>query len=135
YKQATLGAAWAILQPFMTMVVFSLLFGRLAGLEQRTGGIPYPIYVYAGLLPWTFFANSIGNSGNSLIGSSNLITKVYFPRLTIPLAAVGAGLVDLAVSFAVLLGLMVYYRTTLSWQVALVPLFLLGTILAATGVG
>src|SRR2546425_3658098 len=84
YKQTVLGAAWAILQPFMTMVVFSLFFGRLAGLDHKTGGVPYPIYVYAGLLPWTFFANSISNSGNSLISSSNLITKVYFPRLVIP---------------------------------------------------
>jgi homopolymeric O-antigen transport system permease protein len=135
YKQTVLGAAWAILQPFMTMVVFSLFFGRLAGLGNRTGGVPYPIYVYAGLLPWTFFANSITNSGNSLVGSSNLITKVYFPRLIIPLAAVGAGLVDLGVSFAVLLGMMAYYGTPLSWQLLLVPLFLLGTLLAATGVG
>jgi lipopolysaccharide transport system permease protein len=135
YKQTALGAAWAILQPFMTMVVFSIFFGRLAGLNQKTGGVPYPIYVFAGLLPWTFFANAIGTSGSSLVGSSNLITKVYFPRLIIPLAAVGAGLVDLAVSFVVLLVLMLYYGTVLSWQLALVPLFLLGTILVATGVG
>jgi lipopolysaccharide transport system permease protein len=135
YKQTVLGAAWAILQPFLTMVVFSLFFGQLAGLGQKTGGVPYPIYVYAGLLPWTFFANAIGSSGNSLIGSSNLITKIYFPRLVIPLAAVGAGLVDFAVSFLVLLGMMLYYRTPPSWQLALVPLFLVGTVLAATGVG
>jgi lipopolysaccharide transport system permease protein len=135
YKQTVLGAAWAILQPFMTMVVFSIFFGRLAGLGAKTGGVPYPIYVFAGLLPWTFFANAIAGSGKSLVGSANLITKVYFPRLVIPLAAVGAGLVDLGVSFAVLLALMVYYGTTLSWQLALVPLFLVGTILAAAGVG
>jgi lipopolysaccharide transport system permease protein len=135
YKQTVLGAAWAILQPFMTMVVFSLFFGRLAGLGQKTGGVPYPIYVYAGLLPWTFFANAIANSGNSLVGSSNLITKVYFPRLVIPLAAVGSGLVDLGVSFGVLLGLMLYYRTAVSWHLVLAPLFLLGTILAAAGIG
>jgi lipopolysaccharide transport system permease protein len=135
YKQTVLGAAWAILQPFMTMVVFSIFFGRLAGLGQKTGGVPYPIYVYAGLLPWTFFANSIATGGNCLVGNSNLITKVYFPRLVIPLASVGAGLVDLAVSFLVLVGMMAYYRTVFSWQLLLVPLFLLGTILAATGVG
>lgn len=135
YKQTVLGAAWAILQPFMTMVVFSLFFGRLAGLGQKTGGVPYPIYVYAGLLPWTFFANSLTNSGQSVVGSSNLITKVYFPRLVIPLAAVGAGLVDLCVAFSVLLGMMAFYHTPLSWQLLLVPLFLVGTILAATGVG
>jgi lipopolysaccharide transport system permease protein len=135
YKQTALGAAWAILQPFMTMVVFSLFFGRLAGLGQKTGGIPYPIYVYAGLLPWTFFANAVANSGNSLVGSSNLITKVYFPRLVIPLAAVGAGFVDLAVSFVVLLVLMLFYRTAVSWNLVLAPLFLLGTILATAGIG
>jgi lipopolysaccharide transport system permease protein len=135
YKQTLLGAAWAILQPFMTMVVFALFFGRLAGLGQRTGGVPYPIYVYAGLLPWTFFAGAISASGNSLVGSANLVTKVYFPRLVIPLAAVGAGLVDLAISFTVLLALMLVYRTPLSWQLLLVPLFLAGTVMAATGIG
>src|SRR5207248_6775844 len=135
YKQTALGAAWAVLQPFLTMVVFALFFGRLAGLDHKTGGVPYPIYVYAGLLPWTFFASSLAAGGNSLVGSSNLITKVYFPRLSIPLAAVGAGLVDLAVSFTVLLGLMLFYRTPLSWQLLLVPLFLAGTVLVATGVG
>jgi homopolymeric O-antigen transport system permease protein len=135
YKQTALGAAWAVLQPFMTMVVFSLFFGRLAGLGQKTGGVPYPIYVYAGLLPWTFFANSVSTSGSSLVGSSNLITKIYFPRLIVPLAAVGAGLVDLAVSFSVLLGLMLYYGTPLSWQLLLVPLLLAGTVMAAAGVG
>ena len=119
----------------MTMVVFSFIFGRLAGLGQRTGGVPYPIYVYTGLLPWIFFATSIAASSSTLIGSSSLITKVYFPRLMIPLSAVGAALVDLAVSFTVLLGLMMYYETTLSWHLVLVPLFLIGTILTATGVG
>jgi lipopolysaccharide transport system permease protein len=135
YKQTALGAAWAILQPFLTMVVFSIFFGRLAGLGAKTGGVPYPIYVYAGLLPWTFFANAIGTCGNSLVGSSNLITKVYFPRLIIPLGAVGAGLVDLGVSFGILFAMMIYYGTALTWQVLLLPLFLAGTILAATGTG
>ena len=135
YKQTVLGAAWAILQPFLTMVVFALFFGRLAGLGHRTSGVPYPIYVYAGLMPWTFFAGAVGASGNSLVGSANLVTKVYFPRLVIPLAAVGAGLVDLAVSFSVLLALMLVYRTPVSWQLMLVPLFLVGTVLVATGIG
>src|SRR2546423_2855977 len=99
YKQTALGAMWAILQPLMTMLVFTIFFGRLAGLDKRTGGIPYPIYVFAGLLPWTFFSNAITAGGTSLVSSSNLITKVYFPRLVIPLAAVGAGIVDLAISF------------------------------------
>ncbi|MDH7568798.1 MAG: ABC transporter permease [Armatimonadota bacterium] len=135
YKQTALGAAWAILQPLASMLVFTLFFGKMAGLENKTGGIPYPIFAFSGMLPWTFFANSISNSGNSLVGSSNLITKVYFPRLVIPMASVGAGLVDLGVSFTVLIALMVYYHTALTWQLLLVPLFLLGTILAATGVG
>jgi lipopolysaccharide transport system permease protein len=135
YKQTALGAAWAILQPLMAMVIFSIFFGRLAGLGEKTGGVPYPIYVFAGLLPWTFFANAIGSSGKSVVGSANLITTVYFPRLVTPFAAVGAGLVDLGVSLTVLLGLMAWYGVPLSWQLLLAPLFLLGTVLAATGVG
>jgi lipopolysaccharide transport system permease protein len=108
---------------------------QLAGLGSKTGGVPYPIYVYAGLLLWTFFANSITSSSNSLVGSANLITKVYFPRLVIPLAAVGAGLVDLMISAVVLLGMAVYYGTVFSWQLVWIPVFILGTILAATGMG
>jgi lipopolysaccharide transport system permease protein len=135
YKQTVLGAMWAILQPFLTMVVFSIFFGRLAGLNAKTGGVPYPIYVFAGLLPWTFFSAAVASGGTSLVNSSNLITKVYFPRLIVPLAAVCTGLVDLAVSSSVLFVLMAYYRTDLSWQVMLLPLFVLGTVLAASGVG
>lgn len=134
YKQTVLGGAWAILQPFLTMIIFSLFFGKLAGLGQKTG-VPYPIYVYSGLLAWTFFANAVTNSSNSLVGSSYLITKVYFPRLIIPLAAVCVGLVDFGVSSVVLLGMMVYYGTALTWQLALVPLFLIGTVFTATAVG
>jgi lipopolysaccharide transport system permease protein len=135
YKQTVLGAAWALLQPVMTMVVFTIFFGRLAGLDQKTGGIPYPIYSYAGLLPWTFFANAVSTGGNSVVGSANLLTKVFFPRLIIPLAAVGAGLVDLGIAFGVLFALMAYYGIALSWHLALAPLLLLGTIMAAVGVG
>ncbi len=135
YKQTILGASWAFIQPFLTMVVFTIFFGHLGGLGKKTGGIPYPIYVYAGLLPWTFFANSITASGNSLVRDSNLITKVYLPRLIIPLAAVGAGLVDLGVAFIVLFGMMAFYHTSLSWQLVLMPLFVLNVILIATGVG
>src|SRR5205814_9020282 len=109
----------------------TVFFGRLAKLGDKTGGIPYPIYVYTGLLAWTFFANSITKCSNSLVSSANLITKVYFPRLIIPLSAVGAGLVDLAISMVVLMGLMVYYGTHISCQLALVPLFLAGAILGA----
>lgn len=134
YKQTVLGAAWAILQPFMQMVVFSIFFGKMAGMAKQTD-VPYPIFAFSGLLPWTFFANAVSGSANSLVGSSNLITKVYFPRLVIPLASVGAGLLDFAIATGVLVAMMGYYHTPLSWQLLLVPLFLAGTILAATGVG
>src|SRR6266480_1008210 len=106
YKQTELGIAWAIIQPVLTMLVFTLFFGRLAGVPSDS--VPYPIFAYAGLLAWTFFANSITNSGNSLVGSANLITKIYFPRMIIPGAAVGAGLVDFAIAFMLLVGLMIY---------------------------
>jgi lipopolysaccharide transport system permease protein len=135
YKQTILGVLWALLQPVLTMLVFSVFFGRLAGLGKQTGDIPYPIFVYAGLLPWTFFANAVTGSSASVVGNTNLITKVYFPRLVIPLASVGGGLVDLAVSFTVLIGMMLFYHVPIQLQLAYVPLFLLGVILAATGVG
>jgi len=133
YKQTALGAAWAILQPFLTMLVFSVFLGNFAGLAAKTGGTPYPVFLYCGLLPWTFFARAVVSGGESLVGSANLITKVYFPRLVIPFAAVGAALVDLAVSFVVLLGMMAWYRTPLAPQLLLLPLFVAGTVLAATG--
>src|SRR5216117_313622 len=107
YKQTVLGAAWAIIQPFFTMVVFSLFFGRLA--KVPSDGIPYPIFSFAALVPWTFFANGLTQSSNSLVGSANLITKVYFPRLTIPIAAVLSGIVDVLLAFIVLVGMMLYY--------------------------
>src|ERR1700730_8794649 len=111
YKQTALGAAWAIIQPLFTMLIFTLFFGRLAGVPSD--GFPYPIFSYVALLPWTFFSNAITNSSNSLVGNSNLITKVYFPRMIIPGAAVGAGLVDFAIAFVVLVCLMIYYHVTL----------------------
>src|SRR6266480_7429465 len=107
YKQTALGAAWAILQPVMTMVVFSVFFGRLA--KMPSDGIPYPVFAYAALLPWQLFAYALSESGNSLISNQGLITKVYFPRLVIPISAVLAGLVDFAIAFGVLLGLMRSY--------------------------
>src|SRR5271169_6051996 len=97
YKQTVLGALWAILQPVLTMVVFSLFFGRLA--QMPTGDVPYPLFVFAGLLPWTFFQNAVSQAGGSIVGNQNLVTKVYFPRLFIPLGTIGAGLVDLAIAF------------------------------------
>ena len=135
YKQTFLGVAWAIIQPLFTMIIFTLFFGRLAGLETQTGGIPYPLFAYAGLLPWTFFSNSLTNSGNSLVGSANLNTKVYFPRMIVPGAAVAAGLIDFAIGFIILVPLMVYYKVSPSWNmIMLPPLIMLITILA-TAVG
>jgi lipopolysaccharide transport system permease protein len=133
YKQTLLGAAWAILQPLLTMLIFTLLFGRLAGIPS--GGIPYPIFAFGGLLIWTFFSNSITNSGNSLVGSSNLITKIYFPRMIIPAAAVGAGLVDFILAFVIQLGLMIYYRVHPTWALTMIPLLVLVAALLALGVG
>ena len=133
YKQTLLGAAWAIIQPLLTMLIFTLLFGRLAGI--KSDGIPYPIFAYAGLLIWTFFSNAVTNSGNSLVGSANLITKIYFPRMIIPGAAVGAGLIDLALAFLVQIGLMIYYGIALSPRILMVPVLVALTTLLAAGVG
>lgn len=135
YKQTALGAAWAVLQPLLTMLIFTLFFGRLAGIGDRTGGIPYPIFAYAGLLVWTFFANAVTNSGNSLVGSANLITKIYFPRMIIPGAAVAAGLVDFAIASLIMGALMLYYRTGLHWTILMMPVLLALTTLLALGVG
>ncbi|MGI9164775.1 MAG: ABC transporter permease [Pyrinomonadaceae bacterium] len=133
YKQTLLGAAWAIIQPLFSMLVFTLLFGRLAGLPSD--GIPYPLFAYAGLLPWTFFQTAVTNSGNSLVGNSNLITKVYFPRMIIPGATVGAALIDFAVAFVVLIGLMIYYGVALTWGILMLPVLVALTTLLALGVG
>jgi lipopolysaccharide transport system permease protein len=133
YKQTALGAAWAIIQPLATMILFTLVFNRLAGLD--TGRIPYPLFAYTGLLIWTFFSNAVTNSTNSLINNTNLITKVYFPRAFIPAAAVAAGLVDFAIAGLILVGLVVYYGVTLTWSFALVPVFLLLSVLLALAVG
>jgi len=129
YKQTLLGAAWAIIQPLLTMLVFTFIFGKVAKIDSN--GIPYPVFAYAALLPWIFFANAITTSGNSIVGSAHLITKVYFPRPIIPMAAVCAALVDLAVAFPMLAVLMFYYdiRVTVN-ALVLVPLVLLTTLLA-----
>ena len=133
YKQTVLGGLWAIIQPVFTMVVFTLLFGRLA--KMPSDGIPYPIFVYAGLLPWTYFANALSASGNSLVGNANLITKVYFPRLIVPASASLAGLLDFFVAMIVLGGLMIYYQFLPGFGILLFP-FLIGlTFLCAVGAG
>src|SRR5215470_8156674 len=133
YKQTALGAAWAILQPLFMMVIFTIFFGRLAGVGSS--GIPYPLFALAGLVPWTFFANAITASGNSLVGSANLITKVYFPRLIVPAAAMLAGLVDFLLAFLLLVILMFYYRVTLTIQILFLPVLILLTALFSLGVG
>ena len=133
YKQTVLGAAWAILQPLATAAVFTLFFGRLAHIASD--GLPYPIFSYAGLLVWTFFAQGLTQSSASVVGSANLITKVYFPRLVIPLAAVVAGLLDLAVATPLLLVMMAYYKVWPGVAILAMPLVLLLALLAAVGVG
>lgn len=133
YKQTALGAAWAILQPVLTMVVFSVFFGRLA--KVPSDGIPYPVFALAALVPWQLFAYAVSESTNSLVISQNLIKKVYFPRLVIPVASVLAGLVDFAISFVALIGLMTYYGIRPTPAIAILPLFILLAVASALCVG
>jgi lipopolysaccharide transport system permease protein len=133
YKQTALGAAWAIIQPVMTMVVFSLFFGKLGKIPSD--GIPYPIFSYAALVPWTFFANGLTQSSNSLVGSANLITKVYFPRLAIPIATVLSGALDFLLALSVLFAMMLYYRVAPTFTALWLPLFLLLAVVTSLGVG
>ena len=133
YKQTILGVAWAVLQPLLTMLVFALFFGRLA--RVPSDGVPYPLFAYTGLIPWTFFATGLTMASNSLVGSAHLITKVYFPRLTIPLATVLAALVDLALAFPVLFGLMWWHGVPLSPQVIWLPFFIALAFVTALGIG
>jgi len=133
YKQAVLGILWALISPFMKMVVFSVVFGRLAGIESE--GYPYPLFLYAGLLPWEFFSAALARSSQSVVMGRSMLTKVYFPRLIFPVAAVGAHLVDFAISFAILIGMMVHYHFVPGLNIlAVLPLTLL-TIMAALSVG
>jgi lipopolysaccharide transport system permease protein len=133
YKQASLGVAWAMLQPLMTMVIFSVIFGELARLPSE--GIPYPVFSYAALLPWQLFSGALTRSGSSLVGNATLLTKVYFPRLIIPLSATIGGLVDFGISFLVLLGLMFYYKIVPGWAILWVPLLIVFTLVTALSVG
>ena len=133
YKQTALGAAWAIIQPLFMMIVFSLFFGRLA--RVPSDGIPYPVFSFCALLPWQLFAHALTESSNSLVGNQNLITKVYFPRLVIPLAAVLGGVIDFLIAFAILLLLMLYYGIVPGWAILTLPAFLLLAIATALGVG
>lgn len=133
YKQTLLGASWAIIQPAMMMVVFTIFFGRMA--KVPTGDVPYPLFVYAGLLPWTFFATAIANAGNSVVGSERLITKIYFPRLAIPFAAVGAAVVDFCCAFLLMLGMMLWYGVMPTPALLLAPVIVAFIGVAALGVG
>jgi lipopolysaccharide transport system permease protein len=132
YKQTVLGAAWAVIQPFFTMVVFSLFFGRLAKIPSD--GVPYPIFSFAALVPWTFFANGLGKASNSLVGNSNLIKKVYFPRLAIPIANVLSGIIDFIIAFITLLGMMLYFGIVPTINILWLPFLLLLSLVTALGV-
>jgi lipopolysaccharide transport system permease protein len=133
YKQTALGAAWAIIQPLFTMVVFSLFFGKLA--KVPSDGIPYPIFAYAALVPWTFFANALTQSSNSLVQSANLIKKVYFPRLAVPVSSILSGVVDFALAFSVLLAMMLYYGMVPTRNVIWLPPLLLLALVTSLGIG
>jgi lipopolysaccharide transport system permease protein len=133
YKQTAIGIAWALIRPFLTMIVFTVVFGTLAKLPSE--GVPYPILVFAAMLPWQFFANSLSECSNSLISNSNLISKVYFPRLIVPTSAVVVSFVDFMISGIILLGLMAWYNFVPSWRILTLPLFILIAFAAALGAG
>jgi lipopolysaccharide transport system permease protein len=133
YKQTLLGGLWAVFQPLMAMLVFTLFFNRLAGIQ--TDGPPYPLFAFSGLVLWTFFANSVSMSSNSLVGNQVLVSKIYFPRIFIPLASIGALILDLAIGLLLLFGLMIYYRWPVVLGSLLIPVYILGTLLAASGLG
>src|SRR2546425_8693599 len=133
YKQTIIGVAWAVIRPFLTMVILTVIFGRIAALPS--GGVPYALMVFAAMLPWSLFSTALGEASNSLIGNERLISKVYFPRLIIPTATVVTAFVDFLISFVILLALMVYYRFAPSWNVLLLPLFIVMALLASLGPG
>ena len=133
YKQTVLGAAWAIIQPFMLMVVFSIFFGRLAGMPSD--GLPYPVFAFAALVPWTFFSNALSNSSASLVGSAHLISKVYFPRLIIPLASVGSWAIDFVIATLILLAMMAWYGIGFTWSLLAAPVLSIAVLFTALGVG
>jgi lipopolysaccharide transport system permease protein len=132
YKQTVIGVAWAVVRPFLTMVVFTVVFGRLAGLPSD-GAVPYPVLVFAGMLPWFLFASALSEASGSLVGNANLIGKVYFPRLIIPAAAAVVALVDLAINLAILAAIMAWYDVIPGWQIVLLPAFVALAVLASLG--
>ncbi len=134
YKQTVIGVAWAIIRPFLTMIVFTVIFGKVANLPSD-GNAPYALLVFAAMLPWTLFATSLGEASNSLIGNANLISKVYFPRLIVPTATIVTAFVDFLISLVILLALMLYYRFAPGWTMLLLPAFMLLALLASLGPG
>src|ERR1043166_4993681 len=133
YKQTVVGVAWSLIRPFLTMIVFTIIFGRLA--KMPSDGIPYPILVFAAMLPWQLFASSFSESGNSLVANSNLISKIYFPRLIVPSGAVVVGFIDFLISAVFLAGLMIWYRGLPDWRILTLPFFILIAIAASLGAG
>ncbi len=133
YKQAVLGVAWAVLQPVCNMAIFTVIFGQLA--KMPSDGYPYPVFVFAGLLPWTYFSTGVSLAGLSLANQQQLLTKVYFPRLFVPTASIGAGLLDMAIALVVYAGILLWYRQPVSWQIVLVPGLVVLTVLATLGLG
>jgi len=133
YKQTAIGIAWALIRPFLTMIVFTVVFGQLAKLPSQ--GVPYPILVFAGMLPWQFFSNALSECSNSLVGNANLISKVYFPRLIVPTSAVIVSFVDFLISGMILLGLMAWYNFVPDWRILTLPIFILIACAASMGVG
>jgi lipopolysaccharide transport system permease protein len=134
YKQTVIGVAWALIRPFLTMVVFTIVFGKLAKLPAD-GDAPYALMVFAGMLPWTFFSTALSDASNSIISNANLLSKVYFPRLIIPVATVMVALVDFVISFVILIGLMIWYSFAPGWQVLLLPAFVGIAVFASLGIG
>jgi lipopolysaccharide transport system permease protein len=133
YKQTVIGIAWAVIRPVLTVVIFTVIFGRLAKLPSD--GVPYPLMVFAGMLPWTFFSTALADASNSLISNTNLVTKVYFPRLIVPTATIVAAFVDFLIGLVILAGMMVWYQRMPDWHVALLPAFILLAFLASLGPG
>jgi lipopolysaccharide transport system permease protein len=134
YKQTVVGTAWAFVRPFLTMIIMTVIFGRVAGLPS-VADIPYPLLVFAAMLPWQFFANAVSASSESLVNNSNLISKIYFPRLVVPGSSVAVSFIDFLISFALMAGMMVWYRYLPDWRVLTLPLFILLAFIAALGPG
>jgi lipopolysaccharide transport system permease protein len=135
YKQTLLGVSWAVVQPLATMLVLHIFFGKVMGMADRVGGVPYPVFLYAGLLPWTLFANAVTGSSNSLVGNAHILSKVYFPRLLLPLSATIVPVIDYCIAFVVLIGLMLWFQVPLSLGLFWLAPLILSTVIAVLGVG